>query len=127
MAGYSVKLPLSKDNLDGFSLNKTLQSVLKQNLKHVLLTIPGERMMNPYFGAGLIRYLFDNISPTMQQQIEADILKQAQLYVPGVKIVDVDFFVSNEPIANTLMSISIHYLTPGGEDIQVLALGEEEI
>ena len=130
MAGYSVKLPLSRDNLDGFSLNKTLNDVLRQNLKHVVLTIPGERMMNPNFGAGIIRYLFENVSPGLQQQVEADILKQVELYVPSVEILDIVFSLSDEPLANTLMSIAIHYSTPIGQEVQVLtipALGEQVI
>ena len=123
MIGFSPKLPLSVDYVDGISLNKTLKEVLSQNLKHVLLTIPGERIMDPDFGAGLIRYLFNNVNSMLQQQIEADIIEQAGLYVPAVEIEDIEFFISDSPSNNVLMSIKIYYSIPLDGDLQVLELG----
>ncbi len=58
--GFSVKLPLSTDKIDGpYVLNKTLESTIKQNLKMLVLTEPGERVMNGNFGVGLKRLLFE--------------------------------------------------------------------
>ena len=54
MYGISVALPLQYDSIDGpYRLNKTLKDVVKQNLKTLILTSPGERIMIPDFGAGL--------------------------------------------------------------------------
>ena len=61
--GYSPKLPLQYDSIDGYyKLNKTLHEVMKQNIKMVVLTSPGERMMQPDFGVGLRNYLFEQDS-----------------------------------------------------------------
>ena len=51
---------LNKDSEDGFQLVKSLKQNIKQNLKMLLLTIPGERVMEPNFGVGLKTYLFSN-------------------------------------------------------------------
>ena len=58
--GYSLKLPLLHDSVDGYyKLNKTLSEVVRQNIKMIVLTTPGERMMNPDFGVGARNYLFE--------------------------------------------------------------------
>mgnify|MGYP000439218146 FL=1 len=60
MAGLSPKLPLTKDPQDGYALNKEYVELVQQNLKMILLTAPGERIMEPEFGVGLRNYLFQN-------------------------------------------------------------------
>ena len=56
--GYSVKLPLEMSPSDGpFGLNKTIPSVVEQNIKMVIFTSPGERIMDSNFGVGIRRYL----------------------------------------------------------------------
>ena len=35
MAGFAPKLPLSQDSGDGFTLIKDLESMIKQNFKHL--------------------------------------------------------------------------------------------
>ena len=59
MAGISPKLPLTRDKQDGYALNKTELDSIKQNVKMVVLTSPGERVMDPSFGVGIRKYLFE--------------------------------------------------------------------
>ena len=59
MQGFSPKLPLSLDPRDGFLLTKSLPEVVAQNLRMLILTSPGERVMIPAFGVGLYNYLFE--------------------------------------------------------------------
>mgnify|MGYP003117770577 CR=1 FL=1 len=60
MPGLSPKLPLHIDQIDGYGLTKTFKEVARQNLKMVILTNPGERIMIPNFGVGIRTYLFEN-------------------------------------------------------------------
>ena len=65
--GLSVKIPLTPDAVDGFyKLNKTLGEVAKQNVKMVVLTCPGERIMDPEFGVGVRNYLFSSNTETYE-------------------------------------------------------------
>ena len=63
--GISPKLPLTIDSRDGkYALNKTVRQAIAQNLKNLVLTAPGERIMNSDFGVGIRNYLFrDNATP----------------------------------------------------------------
>ena len=55
--GLSVKLPLQVNTVDGaYALNKNLEEMAEQNLKMVILTNPGERVMIPEFGAGIRQF-----------------------------------------------------------------------
>lgn len=61
MSSLSVALPLKYSSIDGFEMNKDLKSLFRQNLKMLILTDPGERVMQPDFGVGMRRYLFQNM------------------------------------------------------------------
>ena len=50
--GLSPKLPMSLHPADGYRLTKTYKEMVKQNIKMLILTCPGERMMDPLFGVG---------------------------------------------------------------------------
>jgi len=55
-SGLSPKLPLTVSEVFGpYNLNTNFEDLAKQNLKMLILTIPGERIMDPNFGVGLRR------------------------------------------------------------------------
>ncbi len=86
MKGISPKLPLTIDDIDGhYSNNKTIKEAVTQNLKHLLLTNKGEKMMDPSFGAGLMSYLFEPLDSSTFSTIQANIIEQADKYLPFVK------------------------------------------
>ena len=86
MPGYSPKLPLQQDTTDGFGLNKTFEEVVKQNLKMILLTNPGEKIMDPDFGVGLSRFLFEKNDINTHNLIESKIAEQISFYYPFIEI-----------------------------------------
>ena len=52
--GISPKIPLVYDKIDGpYRLNKDILSMIRQNFKNLVMTNPGERIMEPDFGVGL--------------------------------------------------------------------------
>ena len=79
MQGISVKVPLLYSDRDGpYQLNQDLGSVVRQNLKNLLLTSPGERVMIPTFGAGLHEVLFENASGGLFDELTSRIYSQVQ-------------------------------------------------
>lgn len=62
----------------------TTQEQAKSNLINVLLTEPGERVMEPNFGVGLKKLLFEN--QIKEDEIEGRIKDQCAFYVPEVDI-----------------------------------------
>jgi len=115
MSGVSPKLPLQTNDVDGhYALNKTFKEATKQNLKNLVLTVPGEKIMNPNFGAGIHQMLFEQDSPFVIAEIASRIEEQVAIYLPHVEILDVQAntkSTSNNPTAigpNT-MSVVVKY------------------
>jgi len=92
MRGFSPKLPLSRDKIDGYRLTKTPREVIKQNFKNLVLTSPGERIMLPEFGVGLRRYLFEPQNTVVMRDIRGRIQDQVSQYMPYIKVNEVRFY-----------------------------------
>jgi len=95
--GLSVALPLNMDSTFGaYNLNTTFEDLAKQNLKMLVLTNPGERMMDPSFGCGVRAFLFEPNAQTTYDDINETIKLQVAKYLPYISIDRVEF-QSGEP------------------------------
>mgnify|MGYP003143796105 CR=1 FL=1 len=87
--GIAPKLPLSWSTEDGhYHLTKTFAENTQQNFKNLVLTSPGEKVMDPEFGVGIRRYLFEqreDIIPDLTSRI----YEQAAIYMPYIDIIDI--------------------------------------
>lgn len=91
MSGLSPKLPLTVSSIDGFyALNKNIRDLTKQNLEMLILTNPGERMMDPAFGAGVRAYLFEPYTPDTVNNIRVSIHNQVRRYMSYITIKRLD-------------------------------------
>ena len=112
LEGISVKLPLTYSPSDGpYTLNKNLGQVIRQNLKNLLLTVPGERIMVPEFGAGLHGLLFENVGQATMDAAVQRITTQVGLFMPDVNLENIEFQTSedNPRIPLNQIQISIVY------------------
>jgi len=110
MSSLGVKLPLTRDSGDGFTMIKSIKGMLKQNFKMLLFTVPGERVMEPDFGVGLKTYLFSNVSEDIQSQISYKIREQVQMYLPIISVNNIQFGLSS--IETNTLSMRITYTIP---------------
>ena len=110
MSSLSVSLPLTIDSGDGFTMIKQIKPLIKQNLKMLLLTNPGERVMEPDFGVGLNQYLFEYFTQSTYEKIETRIKEQVATYMPAIRITKIDFG-NPAPDANKL-GFSVEYSIP---------------
>ena len=110
MATLGVKLPITRSDINGYAMIDDFHSLIKQNLKMLILTNPGERVMMPDFGVGIQTYLFQNFSETTYTQIENDIKDQVSKYLPVVSIIRVGF--DNSSPDNNTLRIALEYSIP---------------
>tara|TARA_B100001094_G_scaffold332085_1_gene402702 strand:- start:2040 stop:2408 length:369 start_codon:yes stop_codon:yes gene_type:complete len=110
MATLGVKLPITRSDIHGYAMIDDFHSLIRQNLKMIILTNPGERVMMPDFGVGIQAYLFQNFSETTYTQIENDIKDQVSKYLPVVSISRVGF--NNSSPDNNTLQIALEYSIP---------------
>ena len=84
-------LPLVYDDTDRIALIHTVSREIKQNFLILLLTLPGERVMEPDFGVGISRYLFLNFSESVDQKIKQKIKQQVKMFMPSIKLGTINF------------------------------------
>jgi len=116
MPGFTPKIPLAPSSIDGFyGLTKNLVENTKQSLKMIVLTSPGERVMNPNFGVGIRHLLFENFSDNLYRSFKGRLNRQIELYLPIVEILGVSFLDANKNIldasspASNVLAIEIKY------------------
>jgi|TARA_R110000824_G_scaffold125084_1_gene283977 phage baseplate assembly protein W len=99
MQGISPKLPLTYSTEDGpYTLNKSLGAAVKQNFKNLLLTVPGERIMVPEFGAGMYQMLFEPMAGKTYQEIAARVYSQVDRYMPFLDISSIEFETADQDL-----------------------------
>jgi len=129
-SGYDAKLPLYYDGIDSFyALHKTTQSNIQQNVKMLMLTTPGERVMLPEYGVGLRNFLFENDpGPGLKEKIR----EQVGIFLSDIHIIAIDIDRDEQHNAaltgqkNTLR-IRMEYLIKGTSLKDSLTLVEEAI
>jgi uncharacterized protein len=90
--GYGARLPLTVNSEDGpFVLLKNIEQVATQNLKMLILTSPGERIMDAEFGVGLRDYLFTQYIPAVLDDLSSRIRQQTTKYLPYIRINNILF------------------------------------
>jgi|TARA_R110000787_G_scaffold98929_1_gene203342 uncharacterized protein len=111
-SGLSVMLPLTVSDVFGaYNLNTTFEDLAKQNLKMLILTIPGERIMDPSFGVGLRKYLFELNDSNTYSDISSKIREQVQRYLTYIQIDDIKFQIpeNNPDLFPHNLSVSIFF------------------
>lgn len=108
--GYGVTLPLSFSEEGPYNLNVYLADQLKQNFKNLVLTEPGERVMDINFGVGLKSYLFEQNSQLVQQQIESRIVQQTSRYMPFISLQAIELELDEQNL--NYLGVTIYYSIP---------------
>ncbi len=109
MAGLSPRLPLMKSSIDGFETIKSINGLVAQNLKMLIMTSPGERVMEPEFGVGIRSFFFEPMRSDTFVRIQQAITAQVGLYMPFVSIINISFdSITDSP--DNIFDYDEHYL-----------------
>jgi phage baseplate assembly protein W len=89
-----ISLPIQITNV---AFAQTFQTIdqLKSNIKNLLLTVRGERLMQPEFGSGLYELLFEMNTDEFNQTVEDEIRTSLQRWLPIVTVDEVIVEESN--------------------------------
>jgi hypothetical protein len=100
-------------NLDGLDADGRLRwarddDSIRQVILAILLTRPGERLMRPTFGAGLLDFVHAPNDETTRAMIAARVRKALAHWEPRIRVLAVD--VAADPEDPAAAQIAIRYL-----------------
>ncbi len=77
----------------------------------LVLTSPGERMMDINFGVGLRNYLFEQDETSLYSEINTAIREQVATYLPYIEIQSIDFTVpeNNRDLFPNTLKVKINF------------------
>ena len=105
----AIGVTLPFDGPAVFNSSYQTKDQVKSNLINLLLTDPGERLMQPDFGIGIRRYLFEQTID--KTTIKNKITDGVQSHLPEIEIVDL--FIKRENMETTpeihTVRMSIYY------------------
>ena len=125
MSGLAVRLPLLISDSDGpYDLLQDIKEVAAQNLKMVIFTNPGERIMDISFGVGIKRFLFRQNIRDSHDEIRSRIREQVSEYLPYIRIlnIDIDSPISNPNAPDNFISLRLEYRIQPYNQREVLEL-----
>ena len=112
MAGLAARLPLLISESDGpYDLLQCIKEVAPQNVKMVVFTNPGERIMDINFGVGIKRFLFRQNTRETHDILRSRIREQITRYLPYIKILElqIDSPLTNPNMPDNFMKLRLAY------------------
>lgn len=93
-----------------FAVNYTTLTQAKDNLKNLILTKKGERLMQPDFGCDVWKVLFEQLDGTLiETSIETSILDAVSSWLPYLNIDTIVFDYDENDIDNNRIALDIKF------------------
>jgi phage baseplate assembly protein W len=112
--GISLPIQIGKT---AFEQTFTTFEQVKSNIKNLLLTKRGERVMQPEFGSGLQELLFEQNVDDLEGRIETTIEDSISQWLPFVNIDEIDIEQTNELRDNNRINVSIKFRVGNSVDL----------
>ena len=85
-----LKLPFTRGRSGLFPQSETTLEQVGSNIKNLLLTAKGERVMQPDFGSRLRELLFEQYTEDLTERIREEIGEAMSTWLPYINIAKVD-------------------------------------
>ncbi len=111
-----ISLPIQITNT---AFNQTFQTAeqLKSNIKNLLLTKRGERIMQPLFGSGLNELLFEFNDSNLETRIESTINDAIETWMPFVTVDSVEIEATDELKDKNTINVSLKFSVNGNPQL----------
>ena len=118
-----LKVPIGSGN-NLFSKSTDNESLVGQ-IRQLIYTTPGERVMLPNFGLNLNSYLFEPLTPQLIDEIKTNIFTQFKRYITNAVVLKIVVFSEevDDPFASaSLPTIIIRMSVRNKENNQILPM-----
>ena len=104
-----ITLPLTKGSNGYFDVSYTTKEQIKTNIKSLILTNKGERLMEPDFGADLRKVLFEPITSDLDTILETRITEAINRWMPYVNVESIVYDVSDSLKDTNRIDLELKY------------------
>ena len=119
-SAYGITLPVQRGNSGYFNQAFSSFEQAKSNLKNLLLTNKGERILQPDFGTGLQELLFEQITDDLEIQLESLITDSVNFWLPYIDIDEIVVDMSDEMKDKNTAGIHLKFSVGGQFESQEL-------
>jgi len=114
----------SSDKAGIFSVNYTTLTQAKDNLKNLILTKKGERILNPTFGCDIWKVVFEQLdNQLIENKIETAVLDAVSNWLPYLNIDEIIFDYDDSDIDNNTINLELKFSLVSnpnlGESVQI--------
>ena len=93
---YGITLPVQRGNSGFFATAFTSFEQAKSNLKNLLLTRKGERMLQPNFVCFMHELLFEQATDNLEERLQENITDSVNFWLPYINIDTIDVEMTDE-------------------------------
>lgn len=106
-----------------FGQSYTTEQQVISNLKNLLLTRKGERVMQPLFGTDIYEVLFENNTLDLRSSLKKTLTKDIEYWLPYILINDINIISSND--MHTITIVIQFTITSIGANLVINILASE--
>ena len=121
-----ITLPIQRGNDGYFAQSFRTFDQVRSNLKNLLLTKKGERILQPEFGSGLHDLLFNPATEKFEEDLETTINDAVAKWLPYVIVEDINIDISKEMTDNNQAKVSLKFRQEGDQTLDTLTFLVEE-
>jgi phage baseplate assembly protein W len=114
-----ITLPIQIGNTAFNQSFKTAEQA-SSNIKNLLLTKKGERIMQPNFGSGLQELLFDFNDDALAGKIEDTVTLALENWLPYISVDQIDIGSTDLDKDNNTVNVSIKFRVLGNPDLNTV-------
>ena len=121
-----ITLPIQRGNDGYFAQSFRTFDQVRSNLKNLLLTKKGERILQPEFGSGLHDLLFNPATEKFEEDLETTINDSVAKWLPYIIVEDINVDISKEQTDNNQAKVSLKFRQEGDQTLDTLTFLVEE-
>lgn len=113
-AGWGFPFKISKDN--GRVETSQERENIRQSVKIILMTEPGERMVRPEFGTRLHQFLFENMDSRTEEMICREVRQSLRRWEKRIQVTKVETDIKNGKQGELHIAVTYRVLNGGEGD-----------
>lgn len=105
--GQGWAMPVDVDPQTGFIATAAHEDDIRQSIRIILETAPGERVMRPNFGCGIHEMVFEALDSTIMERIRSEVASALRRYEARIEVMDVT--IDEEATLKGVLLVEVEY------------------